>query len=321
MDPLLEALFDVIDLRGVFEKVGPWLSTLIIATAIVLFLSLRVAVSRLLSPAPQGPKAETTQRVSNVKDSTVTVTAAPTVQQKDVSGATKVAGRDQVNIQKQVNVYPTIVRRNVGEEGMPIIQQPVDVTDAEGVKHQTDVYVMWQDASWGDGTLQFNEDKLDRFFAGSLYQSALKRADAIVCVGLVSSWLPKGEMSPEREQRLRGLSDRRAKKLCARIAEETQSLDRQPVLIGMGLGFNRVRAPDKAADSKQRALVLIHVNSKVGHRPATKEQTRGIVRQVLTEASMPDFDPRQYSQSQPGRAVCWFSMEQGEFELDPDCES
>lgn len=112
MDPLLEALFDVIDLRGVFEKVGPWLSTLIIATAIVLFLSLRVAVSRLLSPAPQGPKAETTQRVSNVKDSTVTVTAAPTVQQKDVSGATKVAGRDQVNIQKQVNVYLLISAEN-----------------------------------------------------------------------------------------------------------------------------------------------------------------------------------------------------------------
>lgn len=319
MDPLLEALFDVIDLRGVFEKVGPWLSILIIATAVVLLLSLRVAVSRLLSPASQGSKAETTQRVSNIKESSVTVTAAPTVQQKDVSGDTKVAGRDQVNIQKQVNVYPTIVRHNVGGQGMPVTRQPVEVTDAEGVKHQADVYVMWQDASWYDGTLDFNDNKLDRFFAGSLYQTALKRADAIVCVGLVSSWMPEGKITPERDLRLRRLSDRRANKLCSRIAEETRSRTKQPVLVGMGLGFNMVKAPDKAADSKQRALVLIHVNSKVGRRPATKEQTREIVRQVLTESSMPDFDPSQYSQSQPGRSVCWFSMEQGEFEFASDC--
>ena len=126
---------------------------------------------------------------------------------------------------------------------------------------------------------------------------------------------PSLRLDPDRDEKLRMMSDKRARILCAEVAAQMKKLDDAPLLAGIGLGFNEKKADDAKADRKQRALVLIHVETEAGTRPRTKAETAAAVRSVI-EADLVDFKPQEYSEVSNGRELCWFVMEEGVLDCD-----
>lgn len=232
----------------------------------------------------------------------------------DADGDVITAGRDvdvvkgdYVQIQELHNHYYVL---NDPELAATVEHLKVGDRDAE-------VWVIWRGASWHNNQYTFDERKLDQFFRSSMYQRSLRESDAIACVGLASSWMKESlRLAPDRDERMQQMSDRRARILCGRVSSEMRDLGIQPTLVGVGIGFNEIKADDLPTDQKQRALVLIHVKTQNGGRPATKNETENVVRAVLQKRDLSDFAPESYSEVSNDRPICWFTSEEGVLHLE-----
>ena len=294
---------------------GPRLFAVMFMCFLVGGVCLSIGARRLVNWDPQ----QASNSIVNEKDGSAEIVNSE-VQQKniDAKGDVNAAGRDldvikgdRVEIHEQHNHYYSI-------------SQPELAATREDVKvanRDAEVWVIWRGASWHNGEFRYDEQKLDEFFNSSDYQRALKESDAIACVGMASSWMKNSlRTAPDRDERMRRMSDKRARILCGRVADEMRELGVQPVLLGMGIGFNESKARDLAADRKQRALVPVHVKTGDRTRPASKAEIANVVREVLQKRDLVDFHPHEYSEISNNRPICWFTSEEGVLDLSAiDC--
>lgn len=201
-----------------------------------------------------------------------------------------------------------------------VIQPTTDL----GRRTETEIYMLWQNASWKERAATMTSEKgFVQFLSSDLMSAAMQNSEFIGCLGLASN-----SMSPElanssedkREKILGDLSDRRAFELCKYVAKAAREVEARSRFVGLGLGYN-TRTPDDSSDEvKQRKAILVMVNRKSG--PAlTKNDVQEIISEILRQVGIDDFKPQEYSRVNRERAICWVSMEQGTFNPNAeDCE-
>lgn len=249
---------------------------------------------------------------------------------KNVSTRDIEAGRDQITSARDIvidnsiqNVEANNVEVHFDTPELAIKSYPRTIETDVGIK-EVEVWILWRDASWRFAQVSFNKPKLNEFLSSSKYRAALNNADAIVCVGLSSSWVDKGRTTPvsslslERQLEIEEKTDNRAFTLCKTLSEHSSKVARKPQFIGVGLGYHVDKAPNDEADKRQRALVMLHV--KNGGSNISMNDAEQLLADVLNDPTIEEFEGDRYSRIANEGSVCWSMTVHGTFNAeDLDC--
>jgi hypothetical protein len=240
---------------------------------------------------------------SNIGRQEVGVGSANSVQANASGAATAVAG--------DVYVGPNFF--SIADVGSS--RERREIRTPSGAAASADIYVLWQEGAWhfNSDDVFLRRDQLQTFLESSLMRSALSDSAAIACVGLASN--ESAERSASAEDYNEDLSNRRAFHLCNLLAGRTAALHTNPTLFGVGLGFNTQSASDTDARQKQRAVVFIAVR---GAQPLSRPDIDAVVREILRDGSLTDFQPQHYSRVTSRETLCWVRIERGVYR-PPDC--
>ncbi len=224
-------------------------------------------------------------------------------------------------INNTFNIY-----NSIDEPGLGSTVYRGELKTANGLDATVEVMILWKGASWQFGTLKYNNGALTRFLESPAYEDALSNGDAIVCIGLSSHWLDKQRTTPIQSLSPSAITaneektDERAFKLCQRLAQHAQARDISPAFFGAGLGYHLDPVTADEGEEKQRAIVLVRVNTGIGVPPA-KTELRSLLEQVLQHPDILEFEGSRYSRVSQNSPICWFRIEIGHFQANLDeCE-
>ena len=240
------------------------------------------------------------------------------------------ASRDQIMSARDVVIDNSIQKVEIGKvevhvdtPELAIKSYPRTIETDFGTK-EVEVWILWRDASWRFAQVSFNKSKLNQFLESSKYRAALSNADAIICVGLSSSWVDTGRTTPvsslpsDRQLEIEEKTDNRAFTLCKTLSEHSSSVTRKPQFIGVGLGYHIDKAPSDEADKRQRALVMLHV--KNGGSSISLSESEQLLADVLNDPTIEEFEGDRYSRIANQESVCWSMTVHGTFNSeDLDC--
>lgn len=180
-------------------------------------------------------------------------------------------------------------------DGSSLISQTKKYVD----KDQTltfEIMVPFEDAFWSiDSTVRFEHENgsaisLPKLFRTKEYQTAFKRADHLVCVGLASQ--TSRELSIKAASRNEQLSDARAESLCSIVAGAMDESDGARYWqLALGYELNKKPAPKSIAAKRQRTAILI------GIRGNRNSAIRIPLERVVMTTSIKHVDLSSYTRS------------------------
>lgn len=206
-------------------------------------------------------------------------------------------------------------------EGVSAAAYKGSVTTQEGLEADVEVHVLWQEGAWHFGRVAYNRNKLLEYLRSPTYQSSLRGAHAIMCVGLASNWADvRGEssvtsLSTGRQFEVEETSDYRAFSLCKTVAQEAGTGGLRPLFAGFGLGFHVDKAPNKSEDRKQRSMVLLHVTTDP-RRELRGPDLQSVLVEVMKTEEIEEFDGQRYSRVVGNKPICWSETFHGTFFAD-----
>jgi len=235
------------------------------------------------------------------------------------------SGRDTIASGRDVTVDSSVRKTEVAQVNVYVDSKdfvaksyPREVATTDGPK-QVEVWILWRDASWRfASTTTFNQTRLNQFLEGSKYKAALANADALICLGLASSWADKARTTPVsslpeiRIEEIERKTDARAFNLCKELSERSWKVGTKPQFLGVGLGYHVDNALSDEDDRRQRALVVLHV--KNGGEPLTLKASKELLKAVLQDETIQEFEGNRYSKILNGRQVCWTEIHHGKFQ-------